>query len=231
MNGFLTPRHKPIIIAHRGASKAEPENTMAAFARAVELGADAIELDVQLSLDKKIVIMHDRTVNRTTNGKGKIKDLDSSKITQLDAGGGQSPPFLDEVLDMFRDKCLIVIETKNYSSPRNGIEAQVANLVKEKGMQDQVMFGSFLPWSGKKFRKIIPDAVCCGFYLTGLRWIFLPWRKYYSCMGPHDDNLSRKTIGKIQMEGKLVNTWVVDDNAEKARLAKIGVNMITTNIP
>src|SRR3990167_10034208 len=218
MNKFLTPRHKPIIIAHRGASKIAPENTMAAFYKAVELGADAIELDVQLTSDNKMIVMHDRTVNRTTNGRGKVKNLSLNQIAQLDAGDGQHPPTLEEVLDVFTQKCLIVIETKNYSSPKNGVEAHVASLVKEKNVQNQVMFGSFLPWSGKKFRKIIPDAVCCGSYLTGLRWIFLPWRKYYSCMGPHDDNLSRKTVGKIQMEGKLVNTWVVDDEAEKSQV-------------
>ena len=103
------------IIAHRGASAHAPENTLAAFQLALEQGADGIELDVMLSKDGQLIVIHDDKVDRTTNGTGKVADMYLSELKVLDAGQGESLPTLPEVFDRFGGKFLINIELKNYS--------------------------------------------------------------------------------------------------------------------
>src|SRR5690625_3947121 len=92
-----------LITAHRGARLEQPENTLAAFARAVELGVDAIELDVHASRDGQLVVMHDADVDRTTDGTGAIAAMDWADIAQLDAGDGQRVPRLDDIFDSLAD--------------------------------------------------------------------------------------------------------------------------------
>ncbi|MEJ2748304.1 MAG: glycerophosphodiester phosphodiesterase family protein, partial [Anaerolineae bacterium] len=97
MGWFVSNR--PLIVAHRGASAYAPENTLAAFERAAELGADGIELDVQLSKDGRLVIIHDFDTARTTNGQGKVSDLTLAELQSFDAGEGQKIPTLDELFE------------------------------------------------------------------------------------------------------------------------------------
>lgn len=102
----------PKIYAHRGASLELPENTLPAFARAIEAGAYGIELDVHLTRDGIPVVIHDETVDRTTNGTGALADLDSTELTLLDAGNGSRIPTLDQVLDLVHDSVHVDIEVK-----------------------------------------------------------------------------------------------------------------------
>jgi glycerophosphoryl diester phosphodiesterase len=101
-----------LVYAHRGASAEFPENTLPAFARAVELAADGIELDVHLSSDGVPVVIHDETVDRTTNGSGAVADLTAAALQALDAGGGAGIPTLAEVLDLVGDSLHVDIEVK-----------------------------------------------------------------------------------------------------------------------
>src|SRR5512143_199880 len=97
MDAYHDPQHRrPLILAHRGASRRAPENTMAAFRLAAELGADGVELDVQLSKDGEVVVMHDSRVDRTTDGHGRIRDLPLAELRALDAGGWYAPEFAGE---------------------------------------------------------------------------------------------------------------------------------------
>src|SRR5512147_525299 len=100
------------IIAHRGASAYEPENTLRAFRRAIELGADMSELDVHLSRDGELVVIHNASVDQTTNGHGAIQDLTLAQIKQLDAGKGERVPILQEVIDLVRGRNGLYIELK-----------------------------------------------------------------------------------------------------------------------
>src|SRR4051812_48518505 len=113
MNNMLKP-NKVLTIAHRGSSGETPENTMIAFKRCIEEGSDAIELDIHLSKDNKIIVCHDDTVNRTTNGMGYIRELNSSELKQLDAGSwfaeefaGETLPLLEEVFELVPDHIMI----------------------------------------------------------------------------------------------------------------------------
>ncbi len=142
---------KPAIFAHRGASGTHPENTMAAFEAAVRLGADGIELDVQMTKDGEIVIIHDETVNRTTNGKGAIERMTYAEIAELDAGSWFHPKFegeriltLDEFLTWATGNTMqINIELKTNKVPYYGIEQKVLELIDIYNMRGRVIISSF----------------------------------------------------------------------------------------
>ena len=144
----------PWVIAHRGFKKNYPENTLVAFQAAMDAGAQMIELDVTLSRDRKPVVIHDATLERTTNGHGPVRDYTMEELKQLDAGGwfhsdfaNQRLPELGEVLELVNSRVITNIEIKANAyephHPADAIEAQVVELVKQKNMQDAVLLSSF----------------------------------------------------------------------------------------
>ncbi|MEX0724010.1 MAG: glycerophosphodiester phosphodiesterase [Gracilimonas sp.] len=142
-----------VIIAHRGASAYHPENTMSAFRAAYEMGAEMIELDVTLSKDGVPVVIHDETIDRTTNGKGLVSDFTLDELKNLDAGtwfskkhAGEPIPTLEEVLEFTRGKIALNIEVKPEAvtdEVRGGIEEKAWDLVKKYEMEEYVLFSSF----------------------------------------------------------------------------------------
>ena len=110
-------------IAHRGASAYKPENTLASFQKAIDLNVDMIEFDIRLSKDKKIVVIHDETVDRTTNGRGKVRNKDLEQLKLLNAGDGESIPTLEEVLTLIGGRCLINIEIAERGIAKRLVEA------------------------------------------------------------------------------------------------------------
>jgi glycerophosphoryl diester phosphodiesterase len=150
----LAALKRPLIIAHRGYRSKYPENTLASFEAALDAGAQMIELDVRMSRDRKLVVIHDATVDRATDGKGPVKDHTLEVLKELDAGcwfhprfKGERVPGLDEVLDRFHDRTLINIEIKadtyEAHSPPDAIEKQVVELVCRKNLLDSVLISSF----------------------------------------------------------------------------------------
>ena len=164
-------RHTPskfINVAHRGASGHAPENTIAAYDLAVKMKADYFEVDVQRSKDGHLVIMHDTTVDRTTDGSGSVKDLTLAQLKQLDAGSwfssafaGEKIPTLEEVLDRYRGKGIkILIELKN-PSLYPGIEQQVVEALTKRNLdkrKDKVIVQSFDLESVQRFHQLLPTV-------------------------------------------------------------------------
>lgn len=133
-------KHKIAVIAHRGGKALAPENTLAAFRKAIELGCDYVEIDVRETKDKQFVIMHDRTVDRTTDGVGAVSELDLAAIRKLDAGkkfspqfAGEKVPTLDETLALCKDRINIYLDHKD------GPVADVLSVVRKHGMEKQVI--------------------------------------------------------------------------------------------
>lgn len=127
------------IVAHRGASQRLPENTLPAIQRAVEIGADAVEFDVRQTADSHIVLMHDSTVDRTTDGTGAVSDMTLNEVRQLSVEGGGQVPTLDEVLDYLEDRDVEVqLELKDA-----GMSQKAFRKVAERGLIDRTMFISF----------------------------------------------------------------------------------------
>src|SRR5436190_6736475 len=122
------------VVGHRGAMGYCPENTFASFERGLELGADWIELDVHLSRDGALIVIHDETLDRTTNGHGYVKDHTLAELQQLDAGNGERIPTLPEVLDWAKSrKAILDIEIKNAPLYYDGIEAKVVDALTTSG--------------------------------------------------------------------------------------------------
>ena len=144
----------PWIVAHRGYKKKYPENTLAAFQAAMDAGVPMIELDVTLSRDRKIIVIHDATLERTTNGHGPVHDYTLEELKQLDAGSwfhsdfaDQRLPELGEVLELVDGRVITNIEIKSHAyephHPPDAIEKQVTELVKKKSQQDSILISSF----------------------------------------------------------------------------------------
>src|SRR5690606_29171611 len=140
----------PLIIAHRGASAFAPENTMAAFRLAKELGADGIELDVMLSADGNLVVIHDQSVERTSNGQGKVNEMSWNELGTLDAGSkfdirfnGEPIPLLEQVFEELGGHFLINVELKNYATSRDQLTEKVIDLIRKMGLIESVVLFSF----------------------------------------------------------------------------------------
>ncbi|MCK4487902.1 MAG: hypothetical protein KAU38_14230 [Desulfobacterales bacterium] len=127
-----------MIMGHRGAAALEPENTLLSIVRAMEIGVDAVEIDVRLSKDKEIVVIHDSTVDRTTNETGSVSSHTLKEIKELDAGKGETIPTLQEVMDLIGNKVRLVIELKE-----DGTERKVVELIKTNNLVDNVYVISF----------------------------------------------------------------------------------------
>jgi len=221
----------PKVIAHRGASAYAPENTLAAFQSALELGADGIELDVMLTKDGKLAVIHDDTVDRTTDGTGKVKDLTLEELQSLDAGGQEKIPSLDEVFDLVGGKLLINIELKNYSAMFDPLPLVVADLIEARGLQDSVLISSFNPINLPRFRHKLP-GVQLGLLTQSGQARFRVWRLFrYDALHPFFTDVDESLVDGLHSRDKQINIWTCDDPDEVRRMAALGVDAIITNDP
>jgi len=241
----------PLILAHRGASAYAPENTIAAFRLAHELGADGIECDVRLTRDKIPVIIHDDTVDRTTNGAGRVSDLTIAEIARLDAGSwkttdyrGEPIPTLAQVFEGLADwlhpvgrvrPCFINLELKTKRLTTDGLERAVLNVIARYGVQDRVLLSSFNPLALHRAKTINP-RLARGLLYDSSSPIFLrqTWLRFWAApqaMHPEHTLLDAKYMEWARRKKLHVNTWTVDEPAEAVRLAKLAVNAIITNKP
>ena len=229
-------------IAHRGASAAAPPNTLAAFEKAIELGADGIELDVHFSADGVPVVLHDLSVDATTNGSGRVADLTLAELKQLDAGtrfdpafAGERIPTLDEVLRAVGNRLLLNIELKTTSLGDNGLERAVVALVEQHHLSHRVLFSSFNPFSLRRAKRIAPHIPAGLLYDQGLslplRRAWLAFLAPHEARHPHYKMVDARYMAWARRRGYRVKTWTVDDPAEMRRLIGLGVNGIITNVP
>ncbi len=235
-------RTNTLNIAHRGASAAAPPNTLAAFEKAVELGADGIEFDVHLSADGVPVIIHNFTVDDTTDGSGRVADMTLAQLKQLDAGSyfdpafaGERIPTLEEVLEAMGRRLLLNIELKTTGLRDNGLAQAVVAQIEQHGLGDSVLFSSFNPFSLRRVKRIAPHIPVGLLYAPDLP---LPLhRAWLAPMVPHEARHPKHTMvdahymAWAQRRGYRVNTWTVDDPDEMRRLIGLGVDGIITNVP
>ncbi len=229
---------RPLVFAHRGASHAAPQNTLAAFRAAVEAGADGVELDVYLTSDGVPVVMHDETVQTTTNGYGYITEMPLAQVQELDAGStfgpsfaGEHVPTLEAVLAELGDRLLFNIELK--PSPRQkGLEEAVAALVARMGLEQRVWFSSFRPYTLYTIRKFAP-TVPCGMLYDPMSFStrFLGAVTPHEALHPQLVLIHRGMVRRLHRRGMRVVAWTVDAVADAERLAKWGVDVVITNEP
>jgi glycerophosphoryl diester phosphodiesterase len=243
MNAFLERRARPLNLAHRGASAHAPENTLAAFRLAAELGADGLELDAKLSRDGVAVVMHDATVDRTTDGAGRVSDMTLAELKRLDAGSKFGPQFasepvptLDEVLDAVGERLIVNVELTNYASRGDGLERKVIDLIARRGLVDRMMVSSFDPMSLRRVKRAAPPIVCGLLYSPDqpihLRraWLarLIPGLE---ARHPHHSMIDLAFVRRCHARGQRVNTWTVNEEADMRRMIAAGVNAVMTDRP
>jgi glycerophosphoryl diester phosphodiesterase len=226
-----------ICFAHRGASGRSPENTLLAFRYAFELGADAIECDVQLSIEGAPVIIHDATVDRTTNGTGLVAQLPLERLRQLDAGAGEQIPELHEVLTLCRERQKLVnLEIKAETlSQAQQVALVVGNVLETGGYHDLALVSSF--WLPVLTRlKSDHPRIRTGTLHSGTRWRLLNMITAARATGadaihPELRLTSRALVERAHAAGLQVNVWTVDQPKQMKRLADWGVDGFITNYP
>jgi len=239
---WLTPCDRPLNIGHRGASAAAPQNTLAAFRKAIELGADGVELDAQLSADGVPVVIHDFVVETTTDGTGRVADKTLAELKASDAGSKFSPEFageriptLAEVFEAIEGRLLINIELKDFDSFGGKLEAPVVEVVRKHAMEQRVLFSSFNPFVLYAVKRLAPDIPAGLLYREDLP-IHLR-RAWLAALIPHEARhprcsmVTEATVKWCHMRGLRVNTWTVDEPADMCRLIALGVDGIITNRP
>ena len=140
-----------IVTGHRGAAGLEPENTIRSFQRALALGVDQVELDVHLTHDRELVVIHDETLDRTTNGRGPVHAVTLAEIQTLDAGKGERVPTLQEVIDVVKGRAVLQIELKGL-----GVEEAVVQAVEANQMVDAVVVTSFRHYMVRRMKALNP---------------------------------------------------------------------------
>ena len=224
-----------LVVAHRGASGLAPENTLASFKKAMEIGADYSELDVHQSKDGQVVVMHDETLDRTTNGSGGIWEYTVDELKKLDAGSwfsaefaGEPIPTLSEVIDLVKGKMKLNIEIK-ISGHEPDIAQKVVEIIRAKDFSKDCMITSFDMATVKKVKEIAPDLV------TG----FIFARDYpeevfsgnWEVLSVNKKEVDEAFMAKAKKADKQVHVWTVNKKENMKRLIDLGVDGIITNYP
>jgi glycerophosphoryl diester phosphodiesterase len=233
------------IIAHRGASAYYPENTLPSFEGAIAVGADMVELDVQFTSDKEVVVFHDEKMSRCTNGRGKIVDHALADLKKLDAGSwfdkkfqNTRIPTLAEVLSVCKDKIAVNIEIKTEAVGKmffGGIEEECLKIVEQNGMNGHVVFSSFDPRAIMHLKQI-DDMVTVAVLFE---------KKHYGSKLPSDimesvgadafncsfAEFNKKWLANIKSNNISVNIYTVNDEKNMRRFLDMGVSGIFTNNP
>lgn len=225
--------------AHRGAAGLAPENTPAGYELCLQWQPDFIELDVQRSRDGHLVVIHDPTLKRTTNGTGHVKDHTLAELKALDAGSwfdsryaGQQIPTMQEVIQQVRGRVKLAVEIKYGSLMYPGMELELLDLIKQEGMLEDVLFSSF-NWESMRLIKQAEPRATTQVIAYGHCHDFVPLAVRYgaSYIAMQHHYVTRAAIEAAEKAGLHVNAWTVDDAAEMSEYANMGVHVITTNRP
>jgi glycerophosphoryl diester phosphodiesterase len=216
------------VIAHRGARVEEPENTLRAVKRAAECGADAVEIDVRRSNDQELVIMHDETLDRTTNGSGKVSEQTLEQLRALDAGKGEKIPTLSEVLSLVKAlEPELVIELKE-----PGMEERVVREILEAGMERNVVIASFYHSLLLRMKELAPNLKT-GVILSSLPVfpVTLALDAKAAVIFQRYPRLTCEYSEEARRNGLEIYVWIINTVEDFERVRRLGVNGIVTDNP
>ncbi|SIR23579.1 glycerophosphoryl diester phosphodiesterase [Peribacillus simplex] len=229
-----------LIFAHRGSKGTHPENTMAAFQKAAEIGADGIEFDVHLSSDGELVIIHDETLDRTTTLTGYVKEHSAQRLKTADAGSkfskeflGERIPFLIDVFDWAKGNALWMnIEIKTDKLAYEGIEQKIIDLIRQYQMEKRVILSSFNHQSIEKVKMLAPDLErALLFEGVPENYEEILRDKKEAGFHPDKNSLTPEVNEKAKKLGYKIRPWVANDEADIVKLAELGVDVIMTDFP
>ena len=227
---------RPLVIAHRGASAAEPENTLRAFELAIKMGAQMIELDLHVTRDGHVVVIHDEDLDRTTNLTGRVSELTLAEVRRADAGKGERVPTLEETLALARGRARLYLEIKDARAA-----TETLRIVRARGRQSEVMIASFELQLMQQLGREVSD-VELGVILgtesydprvrlrEALPWITLR-QINYQVLSIQFKLCFRYLAAQVKQRGKRLYVWTVDDERDFARMIARGVDGIVTNVP
>lgn len=238
-----------VLTGHRGAAGLAPENTVASVKKALELKTDRIEVDVRQTKDNRVVCLHDKTIDRTVNGKGAIENINYKNLLKLSAGKKFAGPFKDEkvptlerILQLVNGQSVLVIEIKDGDELYPGIEKQVVNLIHQNKAGEWVIIHSFDDHVLKRIHELDDEIVLHKlliadfplfhliydgkFRVTTLE--FYDFVDEFSCYYPFT---TKRLIRKVHQLGKKINVWTVNDSTLIHRMINLGVDGIITDYP
>lgn len=215
-----------LLVSHRGASRYEPENTLRSFRRAVDMGSRAIEFDVRRSLDGRAVVIHDRKVDRTTDGKGPVSKKTLAELRSLDAGGGERIPVLEEVFENFAGKCGFVIELKE-----PGAEGETLRLVEKYGVAGRVAVVSFRKDCLRRVREIRSDVATGLITVFGAGCVRAALSLGCGVVATNHRFATRGLVRRAGESGLRVFCWTVNDREKCERLRDMGISGAITDRP
>ena len=226
------------IISHRGAAGLAPENTLSAIEKGIEFNADRIEVDVQQTKDSVIILMHDKTIDRTTDGKGKVKDLTYKEIL----AHNEKVPTLDEAIKLIKGKSTLLIEIKQGGDYYPGIEKRVIDLICRNKARDLCIVQSFNDKALQKVHELDSTIVLHKLFILkfpfvpvyidkGINFTSLKNYEHVSAININHFFATKRLIDKIHESGKKINVWTINDSTKIRKLKKRCVDGVITDYP
>ncbi len=234
--------NRPLIFAHRGASMHAPENTLSAFRLALEMGADGIELDITPSADGVPIVIHDPSLERTTDGTGDVRQLSAAEIQRYDAGvrfgsqfAGERVPTLQQVFEAFGDRTRYNLDMKTFYPEDRPIVRTVLALIEQYRLTPYVLISSFsldtLRWFTEESRQIRLGVLISQHTPHMMLEDGRRWRVRYEALHPNHTLIDETAMRRARQQRKKMVVWTVNDAARKRELTQLGVDAIITDDP
>lgn len=230
----------PIIWGHRGASGYLPENTLPAFEKAIEMGADGVELDIHKTIDGQLVVIHDEKIDRTSTGKGMVKDYTLEELRRFNYNvthpecAYASIPTMREVFELIEPTNLLInIELKTGLVFYEGIEEDILAMTKEFSMEDRVIFSSFNHYSVMRIKELCPSAHTGFLYSDGILDV-ADYAKSNGVEALHPAFYNLQYPGVVERAHELglkINSWTINTKQDIHRACQLGIDGIITNYP
>lgn len=226
-------------IGHRGAAGTAPENTLASFRRALSIGVDAVEFDIHRTRDGVLVVMHDFTVERCSNGKGTIGEMTLEELRRLDTGSwygpefaGETVPTLAELVEAVPAPVVLFLEIKAGSYKYPGLEEQLAAFIQEHNLLGRIQISSFDHFALKRMRELLPELETAVLYAhRSVDPVGLARSCNARAIHPNWSTITRETVAEAHAAGLKVNVWTPNSQEAINACYDLGVDGIITDFP
>jgi glycerophosphoryl diester phosphodiesterase len=223
---------KILKIGHRGAKGYEPENTLVSFEKAIGMGADGIELDVHLSVDGRLIVIHDETIDRTTNGKGVVNELTLQELKSVAINEEYKIPTLEEVLDLVNQRCFVNIELKNQDTAEKVVQL-IAHYISKKNWNHGHFLVSSFDWNALQQVRFLNENIRIGVLTETDLDLAISFARFLKSEALHPDFqlLTKEYTAKIQQKGIQVFPWTVNETNDIHKMKSFQVDGIITDFP
>jgi len=221
-----------LVGGHRGNPEEHAENTLASYRSALELGVDLIECDVHLTADDELIVIHDHTLDRTTNGTGLVRQKTLAELRELDAGGGERLPLLEEVVELARGRAGLAVELKQAPLPYPGLEEKVVDALRRLDFIEEVCVISFWHPSIRRVKELEP-RLQAGILEVGrpVDAVALLRQSGAEVFSVHWSGADRELVEQVHAGGGYVGVWTVDDEVAMAWTSVMRPDSVFTNRP